>query len=61
MIRSRISPRFVSGLVESLRNGSPTASQYASVSSRQTPSSGRTTPSSRFGLIPPGFPLDTRR
>ena len=25
MIRSRISPRFVSGLVESLRNGSPTA------------------------------------
>ena len=56
-----MSPRFVSSFVESVRYGSPTSLQYASVSSRQTPSSGLTMPSSRIGLMPPGRPLDTRR
>ena len=52
-----MSPRAVSGLVESTRNGRPSARQYASVSSRQTVSSGRTTPSSRRTRIPVVAPL----
>ena len=51
-ISSRIRPRTVSGFEESTRNASPRSRQYASVSSRQSGSSGRTTPSSRRGLIP---------
>src|SRR4029079_5575036 len=43
--RSRIRPRFVSAFVASTRHERPLTRQYASVSSRQTPSSGRTTPS----------------
>ena len=42
---------------ESTRNASPRSRQKASVSSRQSGSSGRTTPSSRRGLIPFVFPL----
>ena len=57
----RISPRFVFSFVESVRYGSPTPLQYASVSSRQTPSNGLTMPSSRLGLTPAARPLDTRR
>ena len=49
-ISSRIRPRFVSGLEESARKARPCSRQYASVSSRQSESSGRTTPSSRAGL-----------
>ena len=55
----RISPRSVPGFVESVRHSSPRSRQNASVSSRQTQSSGRTTPSSRRTLIP--FVLPARR
>ena len=60
-ISSRISPRAVSGFDESSRNASPRSRQNASVSSRQSGSSGRTTPSSRRGLIPFVVPLEARR
>ena len=58
---SRMSPRFVSRFVESTRNGSPCLLQYASVSSRQSESRGRTTPSSRRGLIAFVVPEETMR
>ena len=51
----------VAGFDESTRQASPRSRQYASVSSRQTQSSGRTTPSSRRTLIPFVFPLETSR
>ena len=51
-ISFRISPLVVSGLDESTRNSTPRSRQNASVSSRQSGSSGRTTPSSRRALIP---------
>ena len=60
-ISSRIRPRFVFGFEESTLNGRPSTLQYASVSSRQMLSSGRTMPSSRRTLIPPAVPLETRR
>ena len=60
-ISSRTRPRFVPAFDESTRNASPWSRQYASVSSRQTVSSGRTTPSSRRGLMPFVLPDDTRR
>src|SRR5436190_2573361 len=60
-ISSRIRPRLVPGLVESLRYSRPSARQYASVSWRQRGSSGRTIPSSRFGLIAFVVPAETRR
>jgi hypothetical protein len=56
-----ISPRFVSLLDSSFRNSSPSTRQYSSVSARQTVRSGRTTPSSRRGLIPFATPLATSR
>jgi hypothetical protein len=52
-------PRFVSVFVESVRHSRPCARQYASVSSRQTVSSGRTTPSERRARIPRVDPLET--
>src|SRR6185437_12660854 len=60
-ISSRISPRFVSRFDSSVRNSIPSARQYASVSSRHTVRSGRTTPSSRCGLMPFAAPLATSR
>ena len=54
-------PRFVSGFEESTRYARPCSSQYATVSSRQTSSSGLTTPSSRFGLIAFVVPEETSR
>jgi hypothetical protein len=60
-ISSRMRPRFVSRFERSTRKARSTARQYASVSSRQTSSSGRTTPSSRRGLIAFVVPLETRR
>ena len=54
-ISSRIRPRTVSRFDESSRNGEAVvARSSARVSSRQTQSSGRTTPSSRFALMPFG-------
>ena len=59
-ISSRTRPRFVPAFDESTER-SPWSRQYASVSSRQTVSSGRTTPSSRRGLMPFVLPDDTSR
>ena len=56
-----ISPLVVSRLDVSTRNSTPRSRQNASVSSRQSGSSGRTTPSSRRALMPFAFPLVTRR
>ena len=49
------------GFEESMRNAARRARQKASVSSRQSGSSGRTTPSSRFGLMPVVAPLVASR
>jgi len=51
----------VDAFVESVRHESPTSRQYASVSSRHTESSGRTTPSERLTRIPRVEPLETMR
>ena len=55
-ISSRISPRTVSGSTSRRGTRSSRSRQYASVSSRQSGSSGRTTPSSRRGLMPLRLP-----
>ena len=47
---SRIRPRVVVALVASSRHGSPRASQYAAVSARVSPSSGRITRPDRAGI-----------
>ncbi len=60
-ISSRMRPRFVPALLESIRNASPSAVQYSSVSARQTPSSGRTTPSARRSSMPAAVPRETSR
>src|SRR5438094_251195 len=57
----RIKPRTVSGFDASVRYSNSRSRQNASVSSRQTDSSGRTTPSSRLALMPFVFPLVTSR